>query len=150
LRRSRHIWAARRRHRRRCAKGQKREIDNGARYRSGPAPGRGGAAATWTSEAERKSAHHQGEATARQRKDAADAALRENKLKVENGELVDRGEQRQKLAMVIASFGNDLDALPDAIAQLLSLPDEVPRIRDLIDKVRIQMVANASGLLSDD
>jgi hypothetical protein len=51
----------------------------------------------------RKTAHHQGEATARQRKDAADAALRENKLKIENGELVEKSQLRQDLADLFAS-----------------------------------------------
>lgn len=98
----------------------------------------------------RRSAHHHGEATARQRKDNAEASLRENKLRIENGELVDRGELRQELATIFAALGSDLDGLPEAIAKLLDLPDEVPRIRDLIDKVRTQMVSNASGLLADD
>jgi hypothetical protein len=98
----------------------------------------------------RKTAHHQGEATARQRKDAADAALRENKLKLENGELVEKSKLRQDLADVFASLGNDLDGLPEAIATMLGLPDEMPRIRDLLDKARTRMVANAAPLLTDD
>lgn len=103
-----------------------------------------------TLRAPRKSAVHGGEATARQRKDAADAALRENKLKVENRELVDRGKMRQVLADVFTSLGNDLDALSDEIARLLQLPDEAPRIRDLIDKARSRMVSNAAPILTDE
>jgi hypothetical protein len=98
----------------------------------------------------RRSAHHQGEATARQRKDAADAALRENKLKIENGDLVEKSQLRQDLADVFAALGNDLDALPEQIANLLGLPDEMPRIRELLDKARTRMVANAAPLLTDD
>ena len=98
----------------------------------------------------RRSAHHSGEATARQRKDAADAALRENKLRQENGELVDRSEMRQVLAGIFISLGSDLDGLPEQIAKVLDLPDSAPVIRDLIDKARTEMVARAAPLLADD
>lgn len=98
----------------------------------------------------RRSQHHQGEATARQRKDAADAALRENKLKVENGELVDRGQLRQDLSQVIASLGEDMDALPEEIAKAFNRPDDAPQIREVIDKVRTRMVARASKFLTDE
>jgi phage terminase Nu1 subunit (DNA packaging protein) len=95
----------------------------------------------------RRSAHHQGEATAKQRKDAADAALRENKLRVENAELIVAAEQRTLLAQLIASIGNDLDAIPDEAAKVLNCEDKAPVLRDLIDKVRIRMVQNAQPLL---
>lgn len=97
----------------------------------------------------RRSAHHEGEATARQRKDAADAAQKEDNLAKSRKELVVRGEQRQLLAMVFASMGNDLDAVPDEIAKLLNCPDQVPAIRDLIDKIRIRLVRNADPILSE-
>lgn len=97
----------------------------------------------------RRSAHHEGEATARQRKDAADAALRENKLRIENAELVVAAEQRALLAQVIASIGNDLDAIPDEVAKILECEDKTPVIRELVDKIRIRMVQNAQPLLNE-
>jgi hypothetical protein len=72
-----------------------------------------------------------GSARMRQRRrDSARTSLRSR-----TASLVDRRELRQDLADVFAALGNDLDALPEQIAQLLGLPDEMPRIRDLIDKV---------------
>lgn len=95
----------------------------------------------------RRSAHHTGEATARQRKDNAEASLKENKLRLENGELVWRSDMRQAAADVFASLGNNLDSLADQIAKKLQMPDAVPQIEELIDRLRTDMVEQARKLL---
>jgi hypothetical protein len=98
--------------------------------------------------APRRSAHHSGEATARQRKDEADAALREDKLKVLRGELVDKGEMQQKLADVMAGLAHDLDMLPEQIVKVGGLPeDAAPGLRAMIDQIRTDMVRRAEGIL---
>lgn len=100
---------------------------------------------------DRRSAHHQGEATARQRKDLADALLREDKLGRERGELVARGELRQLLSATVAQLSRDLDALPETIVRDFALPDAaIPAIRQAIDKARADMVRRLAGLLADD
>lgn len=98
--------------------------------------------------APRRSAHHAGEASARQRKDEADASLKENKLRIENGELVPRAELRQQLAHLMVGLGHGLDTLPEKIAKLCGLPDDaVPGIRAAIDEIRREMVTTAQPLL---
>jgi hypothetical protein len=100
--------------------------------------------------APRRSAHHVGEASARQRKDEADASLKENKLRLENAELVPRAELRQTLAQMMIGFGHGLDTMPEKLAKLCGLPeDAVPGIRTIVDDIRREMVANAASVLSD-
>jgi phage terminase Nu1 subunit (DNA packaging protein) len=95
----------------------------------------------------RRSAYHSGEATARQRKDNAEAALKENKLRIENGELVEKTDVRQRSADIFASLANDLDGLPDLIARKIGQPDLVPQIQELVDKMRADMVQRARKLV---
>jgi hypothetical protein len=98
----------------------------------------------------RRSAHHEGEATARQRKDAADAALKENKLALETGELVVKSEVRQMLTELFAGLGQDLDAAPEEITKRCELPeDAAPGIRKVIDDIRTSMVKRFEPHLSD-
>jgi predicted DNA-binding transcriptional regulator AlpA len=98
----------------------------------------------------RKSAYHSGEASARQRKDEADAALKEDKLRELRGELVQKGELRQALANVMARLGHDLDALPEKIVKALDLREDIaPGIRAMIDQVRTEMVRGAEPLLAE-
>jgi hypothetical protein len=98
----------------------------------------------------RRSAEHRGEASARQRKDEADAALKENKLRLENGELVVRAEMAQKLAEIFTALAHDLDALPEKIVKQCGLPeDAAPGLRDLIDLIRTEMVRRCEPLLAD-
>lgn len=97
----------------------------------------------------RRSADHRGEATARQRKDEADAGLKEDKLREQRGELVQKTELRHALATVMARLGHDLDALPEKIIRALELPDDAaPGIRAMIDQVRTEMVRGAEPLLT--
>jgi hypothetical protein len=97
----------------------------------------------------RKSAYHSGEASARQRKDDADASLKEDKLRELRGELVSKAEIRQALSTVFARLGHDLDGLPEKIVKALDLrEDAAPGIRAMIDQVRTEMVRGAEALLA--
>lgn len=97
----------------------------------------------------RRSAYHSGEASARQRKDEADAALKEDKLRESRGDLVQKSDLRSALATLMARLGHDLDALPEKIARALDLADDaVPGIRAMIDQVRTEMVKGAEPLLA--
>ena len=98
----------------------------------------------------RRSAQHAGEASARQRKDEADAGLRELKLEVERGKYVLREEVRQVLISIFAGLGNDLDALPEEITKRCDLPESLAEtIRALIDEARRTMAKRAESLLGD-
>jgi len=98
----------------------------------------------------RRSAHHEGEATARQRKDDADAGLREIKLAQLRGEVIDREEIRQVFSEAFAQLGNDLDALPESIVKRHDLPDAaIPDIRKQVDDARTAMVRNLLEFLAD-
>lgn len=94
-------------------------------------------------------AQHSGEANARQRKDAADAGLKEDKLRQSRKELIARSVMRQLLSDVFATLGNELDGLPEKIAKRLDLPDAAPDIRELIDKARTEMVDRVRPLLDE-
>jgi phage terminase Nu1 subunit (DNA packaging protein) len=108
-------------------------------------PGHRGASA-------RRSAHHEGEASARQRKDLADAQLKENKVRLENGELVETSEVRQTMNEIFAGIGNDLEALPEEVAKRLGLDDPdaaAATVQTLIDDMRTAMVRRLSVLLQE-
>src|ERR1043166_829128 len=99
----------------------------------------------------RRSAYHTGEASARQRKDEADAALKEDKLRELRGELLQKSEVRQALTTLMLTIGHDLDALPEKIVRACELPeDAAPGIRTLIDEIRTGMVKNAARLLAQN
>lgn len=99
------------------------------------------------SSAPRRSAHHAGEASAKQRKDDADASLKEDKLRELRGELVERGDLRQKLSMLMVGIAHDLDALPEKIVKECGLPeDAAPGIRTMIDQIRVEMVKRAEPM----
>ena len=97
---------------------------------------------------ERRSAHHAGEATARQRLDESCARKLEREEAVAAGLYVAAADTRQKLSAVMLSLAHDLDALPEKIAKALELRDDaVPGIRAMIDKVRGDMADRAEPLL---
>lgn len=98
----------------------------------------------------RPSAHHEGEASARQRKEAAQAGREELKLAEAAKETVLKLEVVQIANLVFARLGNNLDALPDELARKLDLPEDAAvRIRSLIDDVRIAMAKDLEPLLGD-
>lgn len=96
----------------------------------------------------RRSAHHRGEATARQRKDEADASLREDKLRQNRGELVDLSELRQVLFDVVSRLNQRLEALPDKMQEVTQAPDEaLPGFRAFADDLRRDLHKDLQPLL---
>lgn len=93
--------------------------------------------------AARPSADRPSEATARARKENADAGIKEDKLALSRKELVVRSEVRQHIADVLVVVASGLDSLPDQIARKLQLDDAAAVIRELVDKIRVDMVTQA-------
>lgn len=99
----------------------------------------------------RGGSEHKGEATARQRKDVAQAALFEDRLRRQRGELVEADRMRMALSAVLAHLGQSLTALPDKIVRELSLPElAAPRIRSMVDAMRRTAVDELRDLLAED
>lgn len=98
----------------------------------------------------RRSAHHEGEATARQRKDDAQAALLEIKLAVERGEVIPRTEVEAVTTELFTVVAGELDALPEDILKALELPpnDEMAeRLRMRLDELRFTLHQKLTPLL---
>lgn len=96
----------------------------------------------------RRSAYHQGEATARQRKDEADAGLKEMRLQERAGELVARDRMRQMSATVIANLAAGFDSLAGEIVKRQSLPAEMePAIQAQLDEMRQAWVTQSLAAL---
>lgn len=99
----------------------------------------------------RPSAQHQGEATARQRKDLAAAQLAELKLATQAGELVSVARMRQISATVAANYAAHLDQLAGDIVKRQNLPVEMePAIQAQIDDFRRNIVADMLAQLEND
>lgn len=95
------------------------------------------------------SARHRGEATARQRKDEADAQLKELKLQQQKDQLVSRAEVTAAVATMLTVLGKSLDGLPDAICRMLGLPDAAnPVIREQVDDMRRAAVGDMLNSLT--
>lgn len=113
-----------------------------ARQRSSPEPR---ASHARSSAPTRRSADHKGEATARQRKDGAQADMIELKLGVERGRYVDVEHMRQCVTMLVVHFAKALDVMPENLARDLELPDTaVSAIRKFMDDVRTQLHRDVS------
>lgn len=98
--------------------------------------------------APRRSAYHSGEATAKQRKDDADATLREMKVAEMAGDLVPAGQVAQVFSLICTSLASDLDALPEEIVRTCHLPLEASEvIRSRIDAIRTAMVIHGEQIL---
>lgn len=86
---------------------------------------------------ERRSGESQPEATARARKENADASLKEIKLQEMSGELVSRERMRQISATIIANLAANFDQLASEIVKRQNLPEEMePAIQAQLDEVR--------------
>jgi phage terminase Nu1 subunit (DNA packaging protein) len=68
---------------------------------------------------------HQGEATARQQRDQADADLKIDRLKRSRGELVEASEMRMVVDTTLVELRSALLAMPDALAQEFGLSERV-------------------------
>jgi hypothetical protein len=90
----------------------------------------------------RRSAHHAGEATARQRKDDADAGIREVKLAQLRGELLDKAATRAMLLEISGAVAQFFEGLPEELIKASggSLTDDhAPLIRNLLDNERREL-----------
>jgi phage terminase Nu1 subunit (DNA packaging protein) len=93
-------------------------------------------------------AEHYGERTARSRRDEAQAALLEDKLRKDRAQLVETEDLKSTISQMLMHLGKGLDALPDQIIIRLNLPAEHSlTIRDLINQLRTSMVADLRGAL---
>lgn len=93
---------------------------------------------------------HRGEETGRRRRDEAQAALLEDRLKKDRGQLVAVEDLRNTVSIMLMRLGKGLDALPDALVEKLNLPPaQAPTIRDVIYRLRSSMVADLQQLLED-
>lgn len=91
---------------------------------------------------------HSGEQTARQRRDAVQAEILEDKLRRDRGELVQVEVMRQMLNTMLAHLGKGIDRLPDQIVERLNLPEErSDDIRILTDELRRAMADELRVLL---
>lgn len=91
---------------------------------------------------------HSGEQTARQRRDAVQAEILEDKLRRDRGELVQVEVMRQVLNTMLAHLGKGIDRLPDQVVERLNLPEErSDDIRALTDDLRRVMADELRVLL---
>ncbi|HEX8026987.1 MAG TPA: hypothetical protein VF491_00920 [Vicinamibacterales bacterium] len=91
---------------------------------------------------------HSGEQTARQRRDAVQAEILEDKLRRDRGELVQVEVMRQVLKTMLAHLGKGIDRLPDQIVERLNLAEEQSDdIRVLTDELRRVMADELRVLL---
>jgi hypothetical protein len=92
---------------------------------------------------------HTGEQTARQRRDAVQAEILEDKLRRDRGELVVAEQMRHVLSAMLARLGQGLDRLPDQLVERLGLPETSgDAMRGVIDDLRRVMVDETRALLS--
>lgn len=95
-------------------------------------------------------AQHAGEATAKQRKDAAQAAMIEDKLRLSRSELVEAEEMRTVLATMLSHLSKGIDGIPVLMVKRLGLEeDAMPVLREIVDDLRSQMVLNLRKAMRD-
>ncbi|MBN3848361.1 terminase small subunit [Paraburkholderia sp. Ac-20342] len=94
---------------------------------------------------------HEGEQTARQRRDAVQAEILEDKLRRDRGELVQAEIMRQVITKMLVHLGKGLDRLSDQVVEKLGLPESsADSIRELTDDLRVTMVAELNVLLEPE
>lgn len=91
---------------------------------------------------------HAGEQSARQRRDAVQAEILEDKLRRDRGELVQVEVMRQVLNTMLAHLGKGLDRLSDQVVERCGLPEEyADQIRAVTDDLRRAMADELRVLL---
>jgi hypothetical protein len=91
---------------------------------------------------------HTGEQTARQRRDAVQAEILEDKLRRDRGELVQVEVMRQVLNTMLVHLGKGLDRLSDQVVERCRLPEEyADQIRVVTDDLRRTMADELRVLL---
>lgn len=94
---------------------------------------------------------HTGEQSARQRRDAVQAEILEDKLRRDRGDLVQAEVMRQVITGMLAHLGKGMDRLADQVVEKLGLPEEsADSIRELTDDLRTTMVDELKVLLGPD
>lgn len=90
---------------------------------------------------------HAGELSARQRREAAQAAMLEAKLRAQRKDLVERAEMDWVIARLVERLGEGLDDLPGMIVQRLGLAEEKSNsIWLIVDDLRGKMIADLRPL----
>jgi hypothetical protein len=91
---------------------------------------------------------HTGEQSARQRREAVQAEILEDKLRRDRGELVQVEVMRQVLNTMLAHLGKGLDRLSDQVVERCRLPEEyADQIRVVTDDLRRAMADELRVLL---
>lgn len=100
-------------------------------------------------EAAPRSAVHGGEQTARQRRDAAQAQLLEDKIRRQRGELVDAADLKMALSETVSRVASTLNKMPETLMRRLNLPPSAEGVlRQEMDEVRRQLVVGLREMLS--
>ncbi|QCO14006.1 hypothetical protein D3869_01470 [Azospirillum brasilense] len=93
-------------------------------------------------------AKHQGEATAKQRKDTVQSAILEDKLALSRGQLVEAEEMRTVISTMLAHLASGLEGIPVLLIKRLNLSeDDLPVLREIVDDLRAQMVQDLRKVL---
>lgn len=91
---------------------------------------------------------HLGEQSARQRRDAVQAEILEDKLRRDRGDLVQAEVMRQVITQMLVHLGKGVDRLADQVVEKLGLQEEsADSIRELTDDLRTTMVDELKVLL---
>jgi phage terminase Nu1 subunit (DNA packaging protein) len=95
-----------------------------------------------------RTSEHQGEATARSRRDTAQAQILEDKIRKDRAQLVEVEDLRNTLSTVLLHLGKRLDTLPDSIVARCNLaPAHAISIRELVNNIRTSMVKELQQLM---
>lgn len=90
---------------------------------------------------------HNGERTARQRREAVQAEILEDKLRRERSELVPTRAMRDVIAKLLEHFDNGLERLCIQIVRQTGASDAAPIVRELVDELRTAVAADLRPLL---
>ena len=90
---------------------------------------------------------HHGEHPARQRRDAVQAEILEDKLRRDRGELVQTEEMRRVIRCLQGGINNGLDRFVDQVTELLGTAGADAIVRELVDELRSMMAADLRPLL---
>ncbi|WP_174973500.1 hypothetical protein [Burkholderia contaminans] len=90
---------------------------------------------------------HRGEHSARQRRDAVQAEILEDKLRRDRGELVQTDEMRRVIWSLQGGINTGLDRLVGQVIELLGTAGAETIVRELVDELRDMMAADLRPLL---
>ncbi|HHL4081276.1 hypothetical protein [Burkholderia sola] len=90
---------------------------------------------------------HRGEHSARQRRDAVQAEILEDKLRRDRGELVQTDEMRRVILSLQSGINKGLDRLVGPVTELVGAASAEAIVRELVDELRDMMAADLRQLL---